>query len=228
MSYCSHGSWRWHHLFLSFLVILHTKCIHHLLKYSDFYDSYLPRAWKQKVAIWIFDWNALIQGCQMAYFQAKNSNLGKFRRVLQWKTLVYFRTIWSYLRPFSIFCGHLVYFMVIWYIFPVLVCCTKKSGNPALIQSLFFLSVKMAGRNGAKCPCLQGCQIFLRTTYQNWGKIYLMTLKYLMSICTIYQHSPFHCETLQNLPKLVFLVWNYTIWQPWLSHVNVRGVGAKK
>jgi hypothetical protein len=29
------------------------------------------------------------------------------------------------LRLFGILCGHLVYFRVIWYIIPVLVCCTK-------------------------------------------------------------------------------------------------------
>jgi hypothetical protein len=69
------------------------------------------------------------QGCQMAYFQTKNPNLGRF-----WTDLVYFMHIWSILRllgihilwPFGIFCEHLVYFMVIWFIFPVLVCCTKK------------------------------------------------------------------------------------------------------
>jgi hypothetical protein len=60
-------------------------------------------------------WN---QGCQMMCFQTKNTNLGKFRRVLQWKMLVYFMAIWSILRQCGIFCGHLVYFMVIWYIFP--------------------------------------------------------------------------------------------------------------
>jgi hypothetical protein len=32
-----------------------------------------------------------------------------------------------YVRPFSLFCGHLVYFMVIWYIFPVLVFCTNEN-----------------------------------------------------------------------------------------------------
>jgi hypothetical protein len=38
-----------------------------------------------------------------------------------------FMTIWSILRPIGIFYGHLVYFLVVWYIFPVLVCCTKKN-----------------------------------------------------------------------------------------------------
>jgi hypothetical protein len=44
--------------------------------------------------------------------------------------------IWSIARPFGIFGGHLVYFMVIWYIFPILVCCMyrEKSGNPVQIM----------------------------------------------------------------------------------------------
>jgi hypothetical protein len=40
---------------------------------------------------------------------------------------VIFKALWSILRPFGIFCGHLVYFMVSWYIVPVLVYCTKKN-----------------------------------------------------------------------------------------------------
>jgi hypothetical protein len=32
--------------------------------------------------------------------------------------LVYYMCIWSILRPLEIFYGHLVYFVVIWYIFP--------------------------------------------------------------------------------------------------------------
>jgi hypothetical protein len=70
----------------------------------------------------------------MAYFQPKNSNLGKFWRVLHRKVLVYSMAIRSILRPFGIFCGHLVYsvaigyyFMVIWYIFPVLVNCANRN-----------------------------------------------------------------------------------------------------
>jgi hypothetical protein len=67
----------------------------------------------------------------MAYFQAKNTLWVRFEgpfvlfllllfvvktknwRVLQWMMLVYFMASWSY-------------FMVIWYIFPVLERCTKK------------------------------------------------------------------------------------------------------
>jgi hypothetical protein len=33
----------------------------------------------------------------------------------------------SIVRPNVIFCGRLVHFVVIWYIFPVLVCCTEKN-----------------------------------------------------------------------------------------------------
>jgi hypothetical protein len=64
--------------------------------------------------------------------------------VLQWKILVHFNTIWYSLLPFGTFYGHLVYlwlfgifygylvyFIVIWYLFPALVCSSKKkSGNP--------------------------------------------------------------------------------------------------
>jgi hypothetical protein len=48
---------------------------------------------------------SLDQGCQMAYFQTKNINLGKIWRVLELKMLVYFMAIWSILRPYSIFCS---------------------------------------------------------------------------------------------------------------------------
>jgi hypothetical protein len=60
----------------------------------------------------------LHQGCQMVCFQTKNPNLGKFWRVLLWKILVCFMTIWSILRPLELFDGHLVYLMVFWYILP--------------------------------------------------------------------------------------------------------------
>jgi hypothetical protein len=58
-------------------------------------------------------------------FQTKNPNLGKFWSVLQWKMLVFLKAVLSILRQNSIFYGHLAHFAVIWYIFPVLVCCTK-------------------------------------------------------------------------------------------------------
>jgi hypothetical protein len=32
---------------------------------------------------------------------------------------------------------------------------------------------------------------------------------------TIKYYNTFHCKALQNLAKLGFLVWKYSIWQPW-------------
>jgi hypothetical protein len=48
------------------------------------------------------------QGCQMAYFQTKNTNLCKF--LGQWTVLVNFMATWSILLQFGI------YFVAIWYI----------------------------------------------------------------------------------------------------------------
>jgi hypothetical protein len=55
----------------------------------------------------------------MVYFQTKNRNLGTFWRVLQWKMLVYFMDIWSILLQFDKVYVHLVYFVLILYIFPM-------------------------------------------------------------------------------------------------------------
>jgi hypothetical protein len=63
----------------------------------------------------------------MHIFKPKTPNLGKFWRALQCKMLVYFMAIWSIRRSFGLVCGNFVYFMVFSYIFPVLVCCTKKN-----------------------------------------------------------------------------------------------------
>jgi hypothetical protein len=73
-----------------------------------------------------------LQGCQMVCFQTKNPNLGKFWKALLWKILVYFMTISSILWPLEIFYFHLVYFVVILYIFPRFgTLDQEKSGNPA-------------------------------------------------------------------------------------------------
>jgi hypothetical protein len=42
---------------------------------------------------WRFGLLPADQGCQMAHFQTKSTNLGKFWRVLQWTMLVYFIAI---------------------------------------------------------------------------------------------------------------------------------------
>jgi hypothetical protein len=51
-------------------------------------------------------------GLPDGFFQAKNRNLGTF-----WRVEVYLWTFWSILLPSDIFYGHLVYLVVIWYIF---------------------------------------------------------------------------------------------------------------
>jgi hypothetical protein len=82
------------------------------------------------------------QGCQMAYFLTKNPNLGKFWRVLQFKM----SAIWSILRPFGIFCGHLIYFIFIWYAFPVLVCCATKN-----LATLFRIRLRIVEMSALCC-----------------------------------------------------------------------------
>jgi hypothetical protein len=69
----------------------------------------------------------------MVCFQTKNPNLGKFRRLLHWKMLVFlnghfvhFTVLCYILWTFGIVCGNLVYFSR----FGIL--CEEKSGNPGL------------------------------------------------------------------------------------------------
>jgi hypothetical protein len=58
--------------------------------------------------------------------------------MVNWNILT---AIWNILLRFGKFYGRLVQFVVIWYIFPVLVCLDQeKSGNPAyVVRSLSFL-----------------------------------------------------------------------------------------
>jgi hypothetical protein len=68
--------------------------------------------------------------CRVArwyYFYTENLNLGTFWRAFEWNMLVYFMTIRSFRQTFDISYGHLVHFVVHWYIFHVLVYCTKKN-----------------------------------------------------------------------------------------------------
>jgi hypothetical protein len=52
-------------------------------------------------------------------FHFKIQNLGIFRRALEWNS-------WHTLRPLEIYYAHLIYFVVVWYIFPILVRCNNK------------------------------------------------------------------------------------------------------
>jgi hypothetical protein len=60
--------------------------------------------------------------------------------------------------------------------------------------------------------CMQGCQIFLGTTYQNGEK----NNKWPWNRQIGHKNTNiFYCKTLLNLPKSGFRVWKYTIWQRW-------------
>jgi hypothetical protein len=63
-------------------------------------------------------------------YKQKNPNLGKFWKDLLWNMLVYFMVIGSNLRPFGIFCGHLVYFSRFGMLYK------EKSSNPGGIRTL--------------------------------------------------------------------------------------------
>jgi hypothetical protein len=106
-------------------------------------------------------------GCQMACFQTKNPNLGKFWRVLQYKMFVYFTDIWSILRPFGINCVHSVYFMVIWYIFSRFgIMYQEKSGNSVLSPNF---KPKFWSKNNKIVWVLWTTILSLRYFETNWG-----------------------------------------------------------
>jgi hypothetical protein len=64
------------------------------------------------------------QGCQMVYFHTKNPDLGIFWWALECEMLVCFTTIWNSILTF------VLYFMVIWYIFPFWYVRLKKIWQP--------------------------------------------------------------------------------------------------
>jgi hypothetical protein len=79
----------------------------------------------------------LKQGRQMAYFQTKNPNLGKFWRVFQWRMLVLFYGYLVFLSQFGILCDCLVCFKIIWHSFSRFgILYQETSGNPDLKQVL--------------------------------------------------------------------------------------------
>jgi hypothetical protein len=60
-------------------------------------------------------------------FQPKIPNWENNSRVSDWKMLIYFMDMWNNLWTFGIFHEHSAHCVFIWYIFPVLVSCTKKN-----------------------------------------------------------------------------------------------------
>jgi hypothetical protein len=85
------------------------------------------------------------QGCQMEYFQTKKSQFGSILEGLAMEDVEIFFDIWSILRPFQIFYGHSVYFMVICYIFPrVGIVHQEQSGNPGFQEPILrFLNLQL-------------------------------------------------------------------------------------
>jgi hypothetical protein len=77
-------------------------------------NNCLQTWWNNYLQLVVKEFRRLRHGCQMAYFQTKNPNLGNF-----WVT--YNGSCWHILRPLRIFCGYMVYFS------QVLVSCTKKN-----------------------------------------------------------------------------------------------------
>jgi hypothetical protein len=85
--------------------------------------DFLHLSVKSEIANRVARWYIFIQKSVFEYIFGRNWN-GKF---------------WDILLPFGIFYGHLVLFTAIWYIllsfgyiFPVLVCCTKKNLAPLI------------------------------------------------------------------------------------------------
>jgi hypothetical protein len=86
-----------------------------------------------------------VQGCQMGFFKPKIPIWVNFGMPyipvmpVDWKMLIYFMAICNILRTFDKYYGHLVLFVFIWYIFPVLVLrrYQEKSGNPGRVSSSF-------------------------------------------------------------------------------------------
>jgi hypothetical protein len=68
-----------------------------------------------------------MQGCQMAYFHIKNTNLDLHWRALEWKMLVHFVVVWCIFFRFG-----MLY--------------QEKSGNPANDVLVIFWREKVAGK----------------------------------------------------------------------------------
>jgi hypothetical protein len=68
---------------------------------------------------------------RLLYFQAKNHNLGKFWKVLNWKMFVNYMVIWSILQPLGIFYSLLCIFSSFGTFSPLFgMLYLEKSGNP--------------------------------------------------------------------------------------------------
>jgi hypothetical protein len=129
-----------------------------------------------------------LQGCQMAYFQTKNPNLGKFWSVCK----LYGHLVYTYNFHFVYFMAVWLILWTIWYIFPVLVCCTKKN-----------LATLIASQNLLPSSSSQPNQLFLRNLIVKSCQGVRPTLK-LLSLPRISFTSPMQgCQIFicSKLPK---------------------------
>jgi hypothetical protein len=104
------------------------------------------------------------------------------------------------------------------------------------LVTLFPLSrTEKSAHNGNQRPCpvyisdglWPGLPVFSLCNIPKWEKYTQITTKFTkwplnkrndnrIDLMDIKFTNIFHCKTLQSWPKLGFLVWNYTIWQPCL------------
>jgi hypothetical protein len=96
----------------------------------------------------------------------KNPDLGKFWRALEWTKYgifyyhkVYVTAIWCILKPFDIIFGHLIYVVVILYIFPVFgMLYQEKSGSPDAEKRFLLLLTNYTRVDLLKIACVVKCR----------------------------------------------------------------------
>jgi hypothetical protein len=93
-------------------------------------------------------------------FKQKIPILGKFWRIFLWKMLAYFMAVWSiFVAIWSILLllGLFYSYVHIWYIFAILVCCTKK--NLATLDETNYRLLFIYVSKTSLCTAVQGCQM---------------------------------------------------------------------
>jgi hypothetical protein len=129
----------------------------------------------------------------MVCFQTKNSYVGKFWRVLEWKCLIYSMTIWNILRPFCAVYGHLVILLQFGIFSPVLVYCVMKNlatfdvGFRALFAEMKRLKLKYSNlsiyrKNQIKTESFHG-RLFSDKTSKNVGRTNKQLITRLIFYC---------------------------------------------
>jgi hypothetical protein len=83
----------------------------------------------------------------------------------------------------------------------------NKSWQALILMKFLVLTIH-------KYICTSGLADFSWYIIPKWGKIYQLSTKYTKCPYII----PTSCRILQYWPKLGFLSWKYTIWQPWCAY----------